>query len=338
MGHSRIGRATTPTRLALGATAMAAALLTAPQAQAAEGGASVYLLGSGGPEAGVLPPIEGVFFSNTAYYYDGSASGNRQFVIGGSVVAGLDATIVADFPAVVWVPTTNFIGGTLAVGAALPFGQPSVDVSAVVTGPGGGSAGASISDEAFVIGDPLLTASLGWKKGKTHVALSTLINIPIGDYREDELANLAFHRWAVDTSLAGSWHDDEAGWDVSGKVGFTFNGENPHTDYETGIEMHFEAAVEKTFSKSWAAGIQGYYYEQLTGDSGAGARLGPFEGRVSGVGLFASYNFAIGHKPATLRLHASKEFNAVNRLEGEAIWLDFTVPLQMKLPPGTGGS
>jgi hypothetical protein len=338
MGSSRTGQINTHAKLVLGATAAALVALLAQPAQAAEGGASVYLLGSGGPEAAILPPIEGIFFQNTVYYYNGSASAQRQFVVGGSVVAGLDATIVADFPAVIWVPTTDFLGGTVAVGAVLPFGQPSVDVSAVITGPGGGSVGRSVNDEAFVIGDPLLTASLGWTQGKTHVALSTLVNIPIGDYREDELANLAFHRWAVDTSLAGSWNDPTTGWDVSGKVGFTFNGENPHTDYQTGIEMHLEAAVQKTFSKAWAGGIQGYYYEQLTGDSGAGARLGPFEGRVSGVGLFASYNFKIGPAPATLRLHGSKEFNAANRMEGEAIWLDFSMPLHVNMPPGASGS
>src|ERR1700677_3271431 len=94
------------------------------QARAVEGGASLYLLGSGGPQTAVLPPVQGIFFDNQVYVYDGSASARKDFVVGGHVVAGLDAHIAADFPAVLWVPTTNFAGGVLAIGALAPFGEP----------------------------------------------------------------------------------------------------------------------------------------------------------------------------------------------------------------------
>ena len=326
------------TRAALlgGATA-AAMLLLAGQADASEGGASVYLLGTGGPGAAIVPPIQGVFLADTQYYYSGEAGGQRQFVVGGNVVAGLDATINANFATVLWVPTTDLGGGTLALGVALPLGEPDVTVSATLTGPGGTQISRSRSDSAFVVGDPLVTAIWGWKSGKTHIAASTLVNIPIGDYREDQLANLAFHRWAVDVSLAGTYLDEEAGWDVSGKAGFTFNGENEHTNYETGTEFHAEAAVEKKFNKTWSAGVQGYYFEQVSGDSGAGARLGSFKGRVAGLGVTGAYNFLLfGKAPATLRLHAIKEFEARNRLEGESVFLDFSMPLWVKMPPGAG--
>src|SRR5688572_16927664 len=77
------------------ATAIAAAWGATPVA-ASEGGASFYLLGSGGPGAAVLPPVEGVFFDNTFYWYDGKAEANREFVIGGNLVVDLEATIAAD--------------------------------------------------------------------------------------------------------------------------------------------------------------------------------------------------------------------------------------------------
>jgi hypothetical protein len=296
-----------------------AAVVGATPAAASEGGASLYLLGSGGPGAAVLPPVEGVFFDNTFYYYDGDAEASRQFVIGGNLVAGLDAAIVADFVTALWVPSTNFLGGTLAIGAALPAGVPDVTVNAVLTGPLGNSVGVSRKDDAFIIGDPLVLAELGWNVGgNSHVALSTMVNVPIGEYREDQLANLAFHRWAVDASLAGTWHDPELGWDVSGKAGVTFNGTNDFTDYDTGTEMHFEASVEKIFSPKFSAGLQAYRFVQISDDSGAGAALGPFKGRVTGVGAF-------------------HEFDAVNRLEGTSVMLSLTVPLSMKLPPGAGG-
>ena len=321
-----------PTTASL-AIALAATCGAAPAA-ASEGGASVYLLGSGGPGAAVLPPVEGVFFDNSFYWYDGKAEASREFVIGGNVVLDLEATIAADFATVLWVPSTDVLGGTLAVGAALPVGVPDVTAGAVLTGPGGGTAAVSRQDSAFVIGDPIVTAELGWNLGgDSHLALSTMINVPIGMYREDQLANLAFHRWAVDTSLAGTWHDPKLGWDISLKAGVTFNGTNGHTDYKTGTEAHFEASVERMFSPRFSAGLQGYRFVQLTGDSGTGAVLGPNKGRVTGVGVTAAYNFPIGKMPATLRGRVFEEFQAERRLEGTAVMLDLTVPLSMKLPP-----
>lgn len=319
--------------LILGATAAAA--VWAGQAQASEGGASIYLLGTGGPGAAVLPPIEGLFLLNTLYHYDGKSEGSRQFVVGGNLVAGLKANINADFPIVLFVPTTNLAGGTLVVGGTIPMGEPAIDVSAVITGPRGNTAVISRSDNKFIVGDPLLLANLGWKTGKTHITLATFVNVPIGDYRKDELSNLAFHRWAADASLAVTWLDEEAGWDLSGKAGFTFNGENHWTDYNTGTEFHAEAAIEKKLSPAWSLGVQGYYFDQVSGDTGRGATLGPFKGRVAGAGVTGAYNFKIAGKiPATLRLHAMTEFDARNRLEGQSVFLDFSMPLWVKLPPG----
>jgi hypothetical protein len=304
----------------------------AHQAQASENGASLYLLGTGGPGAAVMPPLRGVFFDNEVYYYNASSGGKKQFPLGGHVVAGLDAKVLADFATVLWVPTTDLHGVTVAFGAALPFGEPDVQVDEVITGPHGAQIGLSASDSAFVVGDPIATAMLGWKKGDVHFQLATMLNVPIGDYRKDELANLAFHRWAFDSSFAVSWHDPKSGWDVSGKAGLTLNGENPYTDYTTGTEMHLEAAVEKTFSPKWSAGLQGYYFKQVSADHGPGAVLGPFQGEVSGVGATAAYNFKIGHMPATLRARAFTEFNASDRPEGDSFWLGLTVPLSLKMP------
>jgi len=320
-----------PSLLALGLAAGGLAL--AQPASADEGGASVYLLGSGGPGTAIMPPVQGVFFSNTLYYYSGEAGGDKQFPIGGSVVADLNATIMADFATVLWVPTTDFAGGTLALGATLPVGDVDIDVSGVISGPAGGGLGLSRSDSAFVVGDPIVTALLGWTQGKYHLQVGAMVNVPIGDYRKDELANLAFHRWALDTSAAATWHDPESGWDISGKAGITFNGTNEHTDYNSGNDFHAELSVEKAFSEAFSAGVQLYHFQQISDDSGSGARLGAFKGKASGVGVTAAWNFKLAERPASLRLHAFTEFDVKNRLEGDSIFLDFSIPLVMKLPP-----
>ena len=67
-------------RVAFVAFASGSLAFVATPALASEGGASFYLLGSGGPGAGELPPISGIFFDNTFYYYHGSAKAERQFL------------------------------------------------------------------------------------------------------------------------------------------------------------------------------------------------------------------------------------------------------------------
>lgn len=324
-------------RFGCGAAAAVTLFASAP-ADAAEGGASFYLLGTGGPGAALLPPLQGVFFDNVFYAYDGKARADRQFVVGGSLVAGLDATILADFATVLWVPTTNFLGGTLALGAALPVGDVSVDVNAILRGPQGNQISISRSDDAFIVGDPIALATLGWNLGgNVSLAGSATVNIPIGNYREDQLANLSFNRWIVDMSLAATWRDPKAGWDVSAKAGFTFNGTNDYTDYDSGNDFHLEAAVEKTISPKLSVGVLGYYYNQISGDSGTGAVLGPNEGEVTGLGVTASTSFNVGKTPATLRFKMIDEFNVTRRLDGTSFWLVFDIPLSVKLPPGAGG-
>lgn len=307
------------------------ALFTASAALAGEGGASFYLLGSGGPGAADLPPLTGIFFDNTAYYYPGKAGGDREFVVGGNVVAGLDAKLFADFATVLWVPSTNALGGTLGIGFAVPVGHPKVGVDVVLTGPNGGTIDISRRDAAWIVGDPVATTELSWKVDpKTHVAVIGTVNIPVGTYREGELSNLAFHRWIVDTSAAITWSDGK--WDVSGKAGLTFNGKNHFTDYNSGTDLHLEASVERKLSKEFSLGIQSYMLEQITGDSGAGARLGSFKGRVTGVGPTAAYNFSLGKLPVSARVRYFEEFGAKNRLDGRAFFFSLDFPLHVNLP------
>jgi hypothetical protein len=317
----------------LGLGLLAAAALWAPQAKATERALSLYLLGSGGPQTAIMPPLKGVYFENIFYNYDGSASAAREFEFNGIVVAGVHAEYPLDFPAVVFVPTTDLFGGTLAVGAVLPWGAPFVHVDTIITGPRGGVFTPQRSDSAVVVGDPLTTAALGWKQGNFHEQVSTIINYPIGEYRVRRLANLALHRWAEDVSFAGSWHDDKAGWDVSAKAGVTWNGENGSSDYISGTESHYEVSVEKIVSKIFSVGLQAYRFDQLTGDTGSGDHIGPFKGEVSGFGGTAAWNVPLGDKPATVRVRGFHEVEAVNRLEGSAVFLELSFPINMQTPP-----
>jgi hypothetical protein len=301
-------------------------------ARADENGSSVYLLGSGGPATAVQPPLTGVYIDNTIFIYTGGTNSQRDFKIGGRLVTDVDATIAANFTTVIAVPSTNFLGGTLAIGGVLPVGAPMIDASAVITGPLGRQIDIRRHDANLLVGDPLGMISLGWKSGKFHAQLSGLVNVPVGSYRADALANLSFHRWAEDVSVAVSYHDDEKGWDFSHKVGITFNGNNTDTDYDSGNDLHVEFSAEKILSKKFSIGVLGYHFEQLTGDSGAGATLGPYKGKVTGVGGTMAFNTVLGRSPASFRIKVLQEFGETNRMKGTAFMFDLSLPLHMNMP------
>ncbi len=111
---------------------------------------------------------------------------------------------------------------------------------------------------------------------------------------------------------------------VNGATGVTFNFENTDTDYDSGTDFHFEWALGYEVCKGLVIGPAGYNYRQLSGDSGSGARLGPFEGDVDAIGGGLSYTTLVGKTPVVLNARHYEEFNAENRLEGSMTILSGT--------------
>jgi len=72
-------------------------------------------------------------------------------------------------------------------------------------------------------------------------------------------------------------------------LGFTYNLTNPDTQYQSGIDMHFDWGMSQFLTKQLQIGLVGYAYQQLSCDSGSGDRVGCFESRVLGVGPQIGY-------------------------------------------------
>lgn len=293
-------------------------------AKAAEGGLGFYLLGSKTSMAGFVPP-PGTYLADFNYYYAGST--DIDFNIGGvDITGGVDADAYIKLLNALWVAPDKVLGGHAAFSVAVPIGWKSVSVGAAIVGGPGPGVGFE-ADDAH-IGDPVLGASLGWHEGNWHWSLGTLLNVPVGYWEQGDVTNIGFNRWAADLTGAVTYLDLKTGLEVSGAAGFTFNGENEDTDYKTGTEFHLEGAVMQHFSKTFALGLQGYFYQQVTGDSGPGTRfLGDFEGRVIALGPGIDFSFALGQVPVSGNLRYFHEFDVENRLEGDAGYLNFVIPL-----------
>ena len=186
------------------------------------------------------------------------------------------------------------LGGHAAFSVAVPIGWKSVSAGATLDRDGI-ERELNFEDDGTHIGDPVLRASLGWHEGNWHWSIGTLLNVPIGYWEQGDVTNMGFNRWAADLTGAVTYLDMKTGVELSAAAGFTFNGENEDTDYKTGTEFHLEGAAMQHFSKSFAIGLQGYFYQQVTGDSGPGTQFpGDFEGRVIALGPGVDFSFNLG--------------------------------------------
>jgi len=83
-------------------------------------------------------------------------------------------------------------------------------------------------------------------------------------------------------------------------------------------------------SKQVHIGLVGYYFQQLTGDSGSGATLGAFKSQVAGIGPQIGFIVPLGQQQLYINLKGFEEFDAHNRPEGWNAWL--TIGLSNSVP------
>jgi hypothetical protein len=68
-------------------------------------------------------------------------------------------------------------------------------------------------------------------------------------------------------------------------------------------------------------GVEGFWFEQVTGDSGEGAVLGDFKGRTAGLGPVLGYVKPLGAQSLALEFKWLAEMETQKRLEGDYLWL-----------------
>jgi hypothetical protein len=95
--------------------------------------------------------------------------------------------------------------------------------------------------------------------------------------------------------------------------------------YADGSGAIVDWAASQFVSKNAQIGLAGYFFQQLTGDSGTGAKLGDFKGRVAGVGPQIGFLFPVGAHQGYLNLKAYKDFAAENRPEGYTAWVTLAI-------------
>lgn len=293
-------------------------------AQADEGGVSFWLPGQYASFA-AAPSKPGWTFDSTFYYASASASRGIAFSRGGGIEAGIRSPIGF----VMLTPTYSFaapvFGAQAALGVTALVGKNSSTASATLTGPGGAALSGSRSDEVIGAGDLYPTASLKWNRDNHNFMVYATSGIPTGAYSTTRLSNLGIGHWAVDTGAGYTYLNEQAGFEWSAVAGFTYNFINPATQYQNGIDAHLDWAISPYVSEKLHVGAVGYFYDQVTGDHGPGAKLGDFKSRVVAIGPQVGFFIPLGERQAYLNLRAYREFDARNRLDGWNAWVAFSV-------------
>jgi len=157
-----------------------------------------------------------------------------------------------------------------------------------------------------------------------HLDFRTGIYAPTGDYKVGRLANTGKNFWTLEPTLGLLYFGQKNGIEASVFAGADFNTENEDTNYRSGTQSHVDGTVAQhfpLFGGLAGVGVSGYWYEQVTGDSGAGATFGDFKGRTAGLGPALSYVCKVSGKDLVTEIKWLHEVETRNRLEGDYLWL-----------------
>ena len=309
-----------------------------------EGGVSFWLPGIYGSLAAVPQQQPGWAFATFNYFASVSASGDvaraREIEVGkfpvslmGSVNLNLHSTV--DIQAFVpsYAFATPVFGGQATVGLMALYGGNRTSVAGTlngtVTGPGGTvipfMRSDSITDSVTGFGDLYPQFSLRWNAGVNNYMVYMTGDVPVGAYDSTRLANIGIGHGAFDAGAGYTYFNPQSGHEFSGVLGFTANMINPATQYQNGVDMHFDWGASQFLSKQVSVGLVGYVYKEIGCDSGSGDRVGCFQSQVASVGPQISFLFPVGNMQGYLNFKGYGEFDAKDRASGWNAWVTFSL-------------
>jgi len=281
------------------------------EGNAAEYAFTTYPLGTLAFGAGITP-LPGFYVTEAVSFYSGRVDGNFDF--GERVFnSGVKANIFLDDVNFLFVPQGQLLGGLFGASVTVPAGY--VDYKASASGIGG-----TVTNEVSGggLGDTDFKFQLGWDgESFSHTAYFLMV-VPTGRYSTGFYPIVGLNRPSFDIGWGFTYFDKNSKIQINGAVGFMASVENYATQYQTGDEFHAEWAIGYKFDNGLVLGVVGYDYRQLTGDSGSGAILGPFESSGDAVGGGLSYTTQVGETPIVINVRDYEQYNWKNFFHGNA--------------------
>src|SRR5262250_928182 len=322
-------------------------------ATADEGGVSFWLPGFFG-SLSAAPQQPG--WSLTSIYYHTSVSAGadvaraREFEIGripvnltANVSANLDARADLGLVMPLYTFATPVFGGQLTVGAIGIYGRADTTLAGTVSASLATPLGTfpfsrfdNITDSVDGFGDVLPIATLRWNNGVHNWMTYITGDIPVGAYDSTRLSNIGIGHGAIDAGGGYTYLNPQTGHEFSGVLGFTYNFTNQSTQYQNGVDMHFDWGASQFLTKQFLVGAVGYVYQEVGCDSGSGDRVGCFQSRVVGVG--PQLGFIIPLSATTqgyLNLKSYRQFASHDPPAGWNPWVTFVISPAELTPSAT---
>jgi len=197
-------------------------------------------------------------------------------------------------PRLSYMSSTTFLGATLGGTVLLPIVHKGSSVSltgldGALSGPAlpllnaqqqaallGGFAKAATtaakavtdgnSARSFGIGDLEFSPILRWSTENTQTLFVLTTVAPTGDYDQTRAANPSAGKfWTFRPAVQYSYIGD--GWDVGGRLAYSYNTRNTLTHYKSGSYVNVDLAAMKSVSESTRVGLSAYAVDQLNKDT-----------------------------------------------------------------------
>ncbi len=227
----------------------------------------------------------------------------------------------------VW--SKDFLGAGMETILAVPF------ISGQLTKVTGG--GASVGNTTNM-GDPLIVpVRFAWRGPIVSHSLTVELTAGWGYYNKNQVLNAGRNYWQYAPTYAISVRPTPD-LSLKAKVRYGINTTNNAAGYDAGDELGGEYMAGYKTSPNTTWGLSGFYYKQTTNDTINGVptsstispALGGLpgtgtgnRGEVTAIGPCVTHNFS---KSFILAAKYQQEFNAVNRAQGNRLWVQTLLP------------
>ncbi|MEH6592382.1 MAG: transporter [Halioglobus sp.] len=273
-----------------------------------------------------VPPSETVILRLNVLNYAGEFDDGVKVPVAG--IAALDVEVESSAVALtgLWRPPISLSENwSYAAAITVPYIDLTVEADVgLPVDPLGRTA--RRSDTATGLGDILLFPLMLNYKSSPALNYNFRLGIyaPTGDYKAGKLANQGKNYWSLEPTVAMVYLDPKTGREFSAFLGLTFNQENDDTDYRSGSQAHLELTAAQHFPL-WGglggAGLTGFWYQQISDDSGDGANFGSFRARSLGIGPTVSYTGKVGANDFIGEFKWLHESGVKRRPEGDTLFL-----------------
>jgi hypothetical protein len=295
-------------------------LLFSQSAAASEGGAAHYMPGALATLIDLFPTQPGWVAEAIYLNYEADTPSLKVLPVAGIKTLGLeidmDAMILGGF----YTFEEQVLGAHFSIGAMLPYIWMTAEgeIETVI-----GDRKVRDSEQGF--GDiTLIPAMLAWRNGPWQYDLGLMLYAPTGEYDVGRLANPGLNYWSINPVGGVAYNNPETGFNAALHGGFMFNTENQDTDYESGTLFHLDGSIQQLLPAGkgfLSLGLEGFWLQQVSADSGQRPILGDFKGRSAGIGPVLGYLLPMGDENFVAELRWLPELETKNRVEGDYIWL-----------------